>query len=320
MDILNTTTEHEQPHQFLIKKASIGRRLAAFLIDHSIFSFGIFPIAFIFTIFSMYDTDEPRIALILVPVLAVAFFAYGFRDIFKGQSIGKRILGIGVRDINDAFVVPPISKLFLRQVFSFFWPIEFLVLVFSNENQKIGDLMAGTSVYNLHEYDEFINLTKRMEYMKQLQAAEQAQNTEQPQNAQPLQNEGYTPPRAIPPYQPYKPNKTKNALIIVGAILAFTIFVGAFIFWIGSIFRNHPSYHLAIEHIQANPEIVALIGEVESFGFMPTGNLSTSPGSGDANYVIRARGPYGEVRVFVELQMRHGGDWEIIAFNFVQIR
>ena len=69
---------------------------------------------------------------------------YSFRDMVKGQSIGKRILGIGVRDISDNFTVPPVSRLFLRQIFSFIWPVEFLVLVFSDEHRKIGDKIAGT--------------------------------------------------------------------------------------------------------------------------------------------------------------------------------
>jgi len=108
--------------------------------------------------------------------------------------------------------------------------------------------------------------------------------------------------------------------MIIGAIFAVVIFIAALVIGIASIFRNHPAYHVAIDSIRANSEIVALIGEVESFGFMPSGSISTSPGRGDAGFNIRARGTHGEVRVFVELQMRDGGDWEIVRFNFVQIR
>jgi len=241
--------------------------------------------------------------LFFILAFALIFLVYGFRDIVKGQSIGKRVLGIGVRDIYDNFAVPSASRLFLRQIFSFIWPVEFLVLIFSSENKKIGDKIAGTGVYNLREYEQFIQYAKRMEYIKQTQNLEHLQNVE---------------PR--PYIEQYRPKKAKVAKIIIGVVLAVVIFVGALVFGITSIFRNHPSYHVAMDNIRRNTEIIAVIGEVQSFGFMPSGNLSTSPGRGDANYTIRAIGTYGEVRVFVELQMRGGGDWEVIWLDFVQIR
>ena len=110
-----------------------------------------------------------------------------------------------------------------------------------------------------------------------------------------------------------------ESFILLFIIFFFVIiFVGALVFGISSILKNHPSYHLATDYIRANPEIIEIIGEVEGFGFMPIGNLNTSLGRGDANYSISVKGTHGSVRVFVELQMRDGGDWEIIRFNFVQ--
>ena len=301
MDELNNGQEQ---HQFLFQKASVGRRLGAFLIDHLIFSF-IFVFVFLFVLFETITSDNyyELSILLFIFIFVLMFLVYGFRDIVKGQSIGKRVFGIGVRDIYDNFAVPPASRLFLRQVFSFVWPVEFLVLVFSNENRKIGDKIAGTGVYNLREYEEFVQYSKRMEYLKQTRNPEHLQNAE-----------------LRPHIEQYKTKKAKTAKIIIGVVLAIVIFVGALIFGITSIFRNHPSYHIATNSIKANSEIVALIGEIESFGFIPSGNLSTSLGRGDANYSIRARGPYGEVRVFVELQMRGGGDWEVVRLDFVQIR
>ncbi|MDR2569880.1 MAG: RDD family protein [Oscillospiraceae bacterium] len=165
--------------QFLFKKASIGRRLGAFLIDHFIFIF-VLVFVFAFGVFGiMFDNaeDAPFMLLFLI-FMIVAFFVYGFRDSLKGQSIGKRVLGIGVRDISDSFTVPSASRLFLRQIFSFIWPVEFLVLVFSNENRKIGDKIARTDVYNLREYEDFVLNTKRMEYINQTQSNESLQNVE----------------------------------------------------------------------------------------------------------------------------------------------
>lgn len=112
--------------------------------------------------------------------------------------------------------------------------------------------------------------------------------------------------------------KVKVGNTILSMMLVGVIFIGALVFGIASTFRNHPSYHVATDYIRANPEITAIIGKIEGFGFMPSGSVSTSPGHGDADFSIRVRGTHGDVRVFVELQMRDGGDWEIVRFNFVQ--
>jgi uncharacterized RDD family membrane protein YckC len=302
MDDLNSNDKPLPP--FLFKKASVGTRLGAFLIDHFIFSF-VLVFIFTFGLFGMMSENiqESAIVLFFFIFMMVVFLVYGLRDTLKGQSIGKRVFGIGVRDISDNFAIPSVSRLFLRQIFSFMWPIEFLVLVFSTENRKIGDLMAGTGVYNLREYEDFVLYTKRMAYINQTPEAENLQNIASPSRVA----------------EPYKPKKAKIAIIIMGVMLAGILFVGALVFGITSIFKNHPSYHVATDSIKTNPEIVALIGEIESFGFMPSGNISTSPGRGDASFSIRARGTHGEVRVFVALQMRDGGDWEIVSFNFSQI-
>ena len=117
----------------------------------------------------------------------------------------------------------------------------------------------------------------------------------------------------------YRSKEAKIAIIIVGVMLIGALFAGALFFGITSMFKNHPSYHIATDYIKANPEITALVGEIEGFGSMPTGSLNTSIGRGDANYSIQAKGAHGDVRVFVELEMHNGGDWEIVSFSFVQI-
>lgn len=292
MGHLNDSNGH-----FLIRKASVGQRLGAFLIDHCIFSF-IFVFAFVFASFGMQTGQA--LTLLYIFVFAAAFLVFGLRDAIKGQSIGKRALGIGVRDVSDNFAVPPVSRLFLRQILTFIWPIEFFALIFSSKSRKIGDKIAGTGVYNLREYENFVLYTKRMEYINQMQGT------------------GAMNLRAIE--QLYKPKRPKALMIIAIVLLAGTIYIGSLSFGITFIFRNHPSYHIATDHIRQNPEIAAVIGEIEGFGFMPSGSLNTWAGGGDANYTIRVRGTYGDVRVFIDLQMRAGGDWEIVRFNFVQIR
>jgi len=303
--------KNNQPYAFTFKRASVGKRIGAFLIDHLIISFishfvGGFILMGLYTVLSPSEASAASLVLLLFLVVSVlAFLFYIFRDVVKGQSIGKRLLGIGVRDVSDNFLVPPTSRLVLRQLFSFVWPIEFLVLLFSDENRKIGDKISRTGVYSLREYDEFISYIKRTEYIKQEQTATQySDSAESLSQTVELQ----------------KPKRKSAVTIIVIVILAGVLFISAMFFGIVAIFRNHPSYQVATQTIKASPEITAIIGEIESFGFMPSGNINTSSGRGDASFTIIARGAYGEVRVFVDLEMRAGSDWEIVRFNFVQIR
>ena len=89
--------------------------------------------------------------LTLLVVLA-AIFVLIFRDLFKGQSPGKRLLKIAVRSVADPAITPPFGKLVLRNIFMFIWPIEFIVLMCSiGDQRKIGDRLAGTDVYYISE-------------------------------------------------------------------------------------------------------------------------------------------------------------------------
>ena len=271
---MNELNNAQELHQFSFRKASVRRRFKAFLIDLFIFS-SISVNAIAFGMLNFGDSHQTSMTLFYIFIVLVLIVS-GFRDIVKGQSFGKFVLGIGVRDIHDNFAVPSVPRLFLRQVLSFLWPIEFLVLVFSKDNRKIGDKIANTGVYNLREYEDFVLGSKS--------------------------------------------KITRTAKRIIVTVLVYAIFGVVMFFGITSMLRNHPAYHIATDSIRANPEIVALIGDIESFGPMPSGSISTGPGHGDANFAIRARGAYGEVRVFVTLQRRGGGDWEIVSFDFVQLR
>ena len=322
---MNDLTNQETQQQFLLRKASVGHRLGAYFIDYFIITafFSIFSLVFLFfPMLAMADNPDSvgfpfRHFIVLMVILLLAF---GFRDSFKGRSIGKRLVGIGVRDSSDSFVVPSVGRLFLRQIFTFLWPIEFIALLLSDENRKIGDFIANTGVYNLQEYERFIQYTQRMQYINQMQNQTQSPdpNTDSVQNVA-LQ---HSMPMHMPaPAEvPSGPSKRTIAIVIIAVFLAGFLFIGGLLFVITSSFRNHPSYQLATDYIRANPEIAALIGDVEGFGFFPMGSINTSPGRGDADFTIRTRGTYGDVRAFVTLQRRDGGEWQIVRFNFVQIR
>jgi len=292
-----------QTQQFVFQKASVTKRFCAFLIDFCAFlhlSF-ILDILLIFGVNIIGNPNEVPARLYFLYFIIVLFFVYcGFRDAVNGQSIGKIALGIGVRDDSDNYAVPRTLRLFWHQIFSFIGPIEFLILVLSSEKRKLGDRVARTDVYSLKEYKRYLRQTRL------------GQNTGH------LKNTKLTP-HII---EPYKPNKIKVALLVTGVLLVIVIFFAAFIFGIFALLRSHASFHVATEYIKGNPEITTLIGEVESVR-MTSGNVSGGTRAGDAHgnssFGFRVRGAYGDTRVFVELEMRDGGDWEITRFIFVEI-
>ena len=140
----NPTTEEanlqiEEVSKPPLKRASTWARFWAFLIDHIIIiTFVLLPFFLISPFFS---------GAIFVAVLLASFLLYAVKDMVKGQSPGKIILGIAVREQVDPTVTPSLSKLFVRNLFSFLWMIDFFILIFTKT--KIGDKLAKTDVYVL---------------------------------------------------------------------------------------------------------------------------------------------------------------------------
>ena len=260
----NANTHHlDAESPLALKKASTASRLGAFIIDHVIITF-ILVAPSIFIIFGGMNSEPYGLFVIVFPsIMIVAFFAYCLKDTVNGQSIGKRALGIAVRDRADTLQVPSVGRLFLRNILVFLWPIEFLVYVFSAEQTKIGDKLAGTDVYCIS----------------------------------------------------YKP---KLLPIIITGVLVFVMFIGALVFGVMAIFRNHSSYQAAIQFIKTNPRVAELVGDIEGFGAFPSGSINTSGGRGQAEFIIRVVGSEGTIRVHIQLVREPLRDWEVIEFFYSQ--
>lgn len=131
-----------------LEKADVGMRIGAFIIDHVIIV-TVLVCPFILFTFSNIQKD-PISAITMFPAfMAVAFWVYCLKDIINGASLGKRALGLTVRNSADTSEKPTVLKLFLRNILTFIWPVEFLVLVCSAKKIKLGDQIAGTDVYKL---------------------------------------------------------------------------------------------------------------------------------------------------------------------------
>lgn len=128
-----------------LELASRRLRISAFFIDHiTLCLFG--AVAAFLAMGQNWDQtgfDQMNRVLPIVLAVFVLFFA---KDSVAGMSPGRFILGIAVREHNAAQNVPGHLRMALRNVLIAAWPIEFLVLVFSKQKRRLGDLIAKTIV------------------------------------------------------------------------------------------------------------------------------------------------------------------------------
>lgn len=129
--------------------ASRRRRIVAFMIDHVVMSFLMVALIFLALGPDFMDDDDPqKFMSIMFGVGLPAFLLYFAKDSIKGTSLGRWTLGIMVRDANNPDNIPSFGRLLARNLFLIIWPIEFIVLAFSNERRRLGDKTTRTIVVN----------------------------------------------------------------------------------------------------------------------------------------------------------------------------
>ncbi len=137
--------------QINYENSSIVDRLLAYLIDSLVIAGISLALIFIGTQLSLgYAT-----MIAFVPI----FFYHLICEIFmNGQSIGKRSRGIRVmkKDGNAAGLSAYFLRFLLRPIDSFYG-IGLAVIFFTNKNQRLGDLAAGTIVVNVKSEQELRN-------------------------------------------------------------------------------------------------------------------------------------------------------------------
>ena len=170
-----------------IQLASRGSRLGAVLIDYIIFNIIIVFIAFIVilfilgaqgseienTVLELFEFMFPRnvsetsinllnifVYLQIILPLGLYTLVNGYLLSKRGQSIGKMLLNISIRD-NDSMEVPPLSRIILRRylvkdsVQLINIPLYFIVdlvdilSIFRQDKRMIHDLIANTVVVQL---------------------------------------------------------------------------------------------------------------------------------------------------------------------------
>ena len=121
------------------------KRLLAFAIDWNItFCPFVFIISFLSTFLQKESAANPFIALFCFFAIIFAFAAFVLRDvIFRGRSLGKRILGLFVYE-KSTLKQASFKQCFLRNVFFFLYFIDGIFLLVTG--LTIGDRAAGTLV------------------------------------------------------------------------------------------------------------------------------------------------------------------------------
>lgn len=132
--------------------ASRKSRVIAYFLDFSIFLTTIFIISMVLILMSFDEIENIGLPLIFFSIGMFLFLIlFIFKDIYKGKSLGKWLLGISVREEGNINNVPSISKLFLRNLTLVLGFIEFLVLAVDQDKQRIGDKLAHTVVVKTKE-------------------------------------------------------------------------------------------------------------------------------------------------------------------------
>ena len=260
-NINDTVNSFDDNNPAALDKAHFWLRAGAFMIDHFFLCFILFILIVPFGILASGDieSDSAIMPVTFFVIMLIGAFVYCLKDIVKGQSLGKYAVGIAVRNRDDALEIPSAGSLFLRNIFTFLWPVELIVLACSKT--KLGDKIAGTDVYRISK-------------------------------------------------------KPKLAIIIIAGVLTIVIFTGSLILGVSAMIRIHPSYQMALSYIETNPRIIAQVGEVESFGFFPTGSISTSGGRGQAEFTIRVVGSDDTIRVHILLIREPLRDWEVMGIYY----
>ena len=98
-------------------------------------------------------------------------------------------------------------------------------------------------------------------------------------------------------------------IVYLGAIAFFLLVVGGTFY----VLKHSEAYEMAASRLQANAEVVGLLGTPITTGF-PMGSIQTEGASGRAALSFSVSGPKGAGRVFVEAT-KTGGVWSLRSLS-----
>ena len=132
------------------QSATVMQRAAALLLDYFFITVYFYFIYLFFwkIILIQYRTDTVWVALFLL-ILPALGYHFIFESLLGGKTPGKMILKIKVTKSDGS--IPGIGSYFLRWILlpidQIFWgSVGLLFIIFSRNNQRLGDMAAGTIV------------------------------------------------------------------------------------------------------------------------------------------------------------------------------
>lgn len=137
---------------------SLGKRLDSFIFDSFIFSFvsGVFFSPFI----ALSDNTSGFLKEICIALSLFGVAVSLCKDSIGGQSPCKRHFDLLVINSKTGEVASPF-RCFVRNVFFFFYTLDFILLLLNQSNRKVGDWIAGTRVIHINPYKFVVPSTSR---------------------------------------------------------------------------------------------------------------------------------------------------------------
>ncbi|RZL38121.1 MAG: RDD family protein, partial [Pedobacter sp.] len=132
--------------------AGLGERVAAYLIDFGMFLIIYFFALIAFAITGLENSFNNSSIVILVIIFGICYVFYDFlcEVAFNGQSLGKKLLKIKVVSLDGGQA--SIGQYFIRWIFRIVDftltanLLGFISVAVSEKKQRIGDVVAGTTL------------------------------------------------------------------------------------------------------------------------------------------------------------------------------
>ncbi|MGB5982312.1 MAG: RDD family protein [Nonlabens sp.] len=132
----------------LSNRSSRFHRILAMLLDHMIVCAATIPFTAMI-IFILIRLDYAGIDEIGIFGFFIIIFVYLNKDFYRGKSLGKRIMGYEIVDINTNLPATRFQCFIRNLTIPFAWPIE-VVVAFINPSRRIGDFVAETKVIKVN--------------------------------------------------------------------------------------------------------------------------------------------------------------------------
>jgi uncharacterized RDD family membrane protein YckC len=132
---------------------SLGKRLDSFFLDQLLFAF--FSFAFFVPLIGIAAVASRFLQEFWFGVSLMGITISLCKDSLGGQSPCKLHFDLLVVNAKTGKVASPI-RCFVRNVFFFFYGLDFILLLLNQGNRKVGDWIAGTRVIHIDPYTHIV--------------------------------------------------------------------------------------------------------------------------------------------------------------------